>query len=76
MAQILKIFSSSSLEDDQPLSALLARLKNVEIVEVPEAQLLVDRVPLPFVETADGWRYIGIDAIRQFVADQMREARG
>ncbi|MGB0093948.1 MAG: hypothetical protein WBP81_15625 [Solirubrobacteraceae bacterium] len=75
MSQTLKIFAQRSLEDDQQLSALLSRLKNVEIIEVPEAQLLIDRVPLPFIETADGWRYVGIDAIRKFVADEVRGAQ-
>ena len=70
MSQTLKIFAQRSLEDDQQLSGLLSRLKNVEIIEVPEAQFLIDRVPLPFIETADGWRHVGIDAIRKFVADE------
>lgn len=72
MPETIKIFASKSLDDDKQLSGLLCRLEGVELVEVPEARLLVDRVPLPFVETANGWRYVGIEAIKQFVLDQTR----
>jgi hypothetical protein len=49
-------------------------MKQVELVEVAESPALKNRYTLPFIETRDGYRYSGMDAIRRF-AERLRDGR-
>ena len=72
MAVKLLLFGSSDRAVNREADALLSKLRKIEVEFVPVGRLLENKVLMPFVETASGERYYGLDSISAFVEQELQ----
>ena len=67
MSETLYLFTTGDENEIKNIEKAFSRLNSIQIQIVTESPLLNGRVNLPFIETQDGRRYVGLNAIMKLV---------